>query len=228
MSPMPRSTTLRGRISESSRAGRGVAAGGTVQGRADREGRRRPAPHPEIGRGAVESKRPTRVDLLHNLNEIGRQLRDREADGSQYGAAVIGGDRIAQTASNAFEAETAEEANAGVRNIATTLAEEVEGVSKDVACEVVPAASRAIVIVTGAVLVRRPRTILQPLVSAIGFPPGQPARSPGRPSSLRRPSRACARGHVGGQPRRDESTRARAHRSRRGRDRRRSRQWGKC
>jgi hypothetical protein len=131
--------------------------------------------HPEIGRGAVESKRPLHMEkLLSNLNEIGRQLRSREAGGSQYGVAVIGGDRIAQTASNAFESETAEEAYGAVRDMATTLAHQVEHVSRDIACDVVPAASRAIVIVTGAVLVRKPRAILQPVVSAIGFPLGDP------------------------------------------------------
>lgn len=135
--------------------------------------------HPVIGRGAVESKRPLHAGtLLSNLETIGEQLRARARLGSQYGVAVIGGDRIAQTSGHAYQAETPDEAYSGIQARALSIAGDVDHHAADPACSLVPAACHAIVIVTGAVLVRKPRPILHPISCVIELPVGPLPHSP--------------------------------------------------
>ena len=57
---------------------------------------------------------------------------------------------------------------------AAQLAEEVERLAVDPSSAVLPAASRALIIVTGAVLVRQPRAILQPVCALIEVTLGTP------------------------------------------------------
>jgi len=129
--------------------------------------------HPVLGRGAVECKRPLHAGTLRsNLDHIADQLRNRARDGSTYGVAVIGGDRIAQMAGQGFEGESAVDAYAGVGDRALAIAKVLDSISKDQTCSIASVAARALVVVTGAVLVRRPRPILQPVASVIELPLG--------------------------------------------------------
>jgi len=123
---------------------------------------------PDGKRGAVECKRPKTFDnILGSLNEIGRQLRTRS--GSDFGVAAIGGDRIAELASSeGVEAETAEEADGGMSDIATVIRHVVERKAQDEACTLLPSADYAVVILTAAVLVRKP-FFLRPTCRAVNF-----------------------------------------------------------
>jgi hypothetical protein len=113
--------------------------------------------HSRLGHGAVECKRPKALDnILPNLNKIGSQLRAREKRGSSFGVAVIGGDRIAQLASAAYEAPTIQVADSSMEEIAKIIADRVLRDSWDVACDLVPTACYATVVVTGSILVRQP------------------------------------------------------------------------
>ena len=98
--------------------------------------------HEVIGQGAVESKRPKALkNMLPNLNEIGRQLRDRAKDGSclmvwpssaQIGLRTLRAEhmrlRQSRLPDRAMEDMVGEVASAVLRTVA------------DVACDVVPPA----------------------------------------------------------------------------------------
>jgi hypothetical protein len=126
--------------------------------------------HPVIGQGAVEAKRPKALkNILSNLNSVGRQLRDRAKDGSQYGVTVIGGDRIAALASQAHEAPTVEVADQAMKDIVSEIASAVLRSAVDPACSVAPPAVYATVILTGAILVREPLHMLS-ISHVVDFP----------------------------------------------------------
>jgi hypothetical protein len=125
--------------------------------------------HAVLGQGAVECKRPKGIDnILPNLSKIGAQLRAREKSGSRFGVAVIGGDRIARLASQAHEAPTIEIADTSMEELARILADRVLKDAWNVACDLLPAACYATVIVTGSILVREPLHI-RPVCEVIDF-----------------------------------------------------------
>jgi hypothetical protein len=113
--------------------------------------------HPVHGRGAVECKRPKSTkSILHHLNEAGSQLRARQQTGSTFGVVVIGGDRIAQLASQGHEAASADEADGALAQIARQICDAAERELSDPACELLPSIAYLHVVVPGAVLIRRP------------------------------------------------------------------------
>jgi hypothetical protein len=125
--------------------------------------------HVVLGQGAVECKRPKAVDnILPNLSKIGSQLRAREKTGSRFGVAVIGGDRIARLASQAHEAPTIAVADTSMEDLAKIVADRVLRDAWNVACDLLPAACYATVIVTGSILVREPLHI-RPVCQVIDF-----------------------------------------------------------
>ena len=125
--------------------------------------------HPVLGQGAVECKRPKRVDnILGNLNKISSQLRARERAGSRFGVAVVGADRIAALASQAHEAPTIDVADGSMDDLAKIVFKRVLRDAWDVACDLLPSAYFATVIVTGSILVREPLH-LRPVCQVLDF-----------------------------------------------------------
>lgn len=124
--------------------------------------------HPLLGQGAVECKRPKAVgNLLPNLNTLGAQLRKRKKHGSQFGVAVVGGDRIAQLAGAAYEGQSIHEVDSCMRKMAFTLVNRVEQDCADPACDLLPDACYSLIVLTGATLVRNPLHV-RPVCQMLG------------------------------------------------------------
>lgn len=135
--------------------------------------------HPEIGRGAIECKRPLHAGtLLKNLNKIGDQLREREKTGSTYGFAVIGADRMLGLNTGKIYSckDLAEEHDVTTRfsNLATAAILEA---SRDPKCRLVPPGLIGITVLASAVTVDEPRAV-RPLIRVSPFPLVPPERLP--------------------------------------------------
>lgn len=115
---------------------------------------------PGAGKGAAECKRPSRCEnILPNLRRIGEQLRQREKRGSNFGVAVLGLDRASGLCRAIHEAETVDELDWALTLIRNDAAARVAEAVQDPACNVVPAAVCGVVVISGAVLIRKPRHI---------------------------------------------------------------------
>ena len=135
--------------------------------------------HPELGRGAIECKRPLHDEsLLSNLNEIGRQLRNREKNGSVYGFATIGADRILGLAEGLVRGcDSIEDLTDGNQRKIGRLIGQILTMSRDPACSLVPPAKIGVVVVSGAVQIRKLR-IIYPFCYAAPFPLVDPSQLP--------------------------------------------------
>jgi hypothetical protein len=126
--------------------------------------------HPAIGQGAIECKRPLRLSgLLQNLQKAGMQLRNREKGGSTFGVVAIGVDRISGLAGAQLSAIDIDEEGAVTDQIIRDVSVAVLDASRDVACGLAPPAVLAIIVLSGAIVLDRPRALR--MFSKVGFVP---------------------------------------------------------
>lgn len=134
--------------------------------------------HPAVGYGAVECKRPTKIDsVLSNLQKIGKQLRHRRRDGANFGVAVIGADRLLEPSTVGFSADSLEEVRAATDEIIRHLSLYFLEQARTVGCDLIPDAEIGVIIFSHAVVIS-PLLILHPFCVVAPFPLIAPGSMP--------------------------------------------------
>jgi hypothetical protein len=136
--------------------------------------------YPGLARGAIECKRPLHQKaVLENLNKIGEQLRKREKNGSTYGFATIGADRMfGLAAGKVLGCDSIEELDWVTEQKTSQLMLKILQMAKeDPACSLVPPALIGVVVVSGAVHLTHQRMIY-PFCQWRHFPLVDPSKLP--------------------------------------------------